>query len=580
MGRVFKAVEEMDLREGSNEDYLHADVKAPRMAGMLIRIFAWLMETRIIGPIAMYILKKGNLLHELFTYGHYKEPPMYFPKYPDEEINEQEVVCINPVSSPLERVNQALSCLPRHSLDDQISDTVPFFRRWTIRDFSKAYASGRITPMMVAEHFLSAVEDSSKPYSQMSIFINYNSKDILKQAAESTSRYERGEPLSILDGVPIAVKDEIDCLPYPTTGGTKWLHKFRKATDDATCVKLLRACGAMLVGKTNMHELGMGTSGINPHYGATRNPYNNQRISGGSSSGSAAAVSAGLCPAALGVDGGGSVRMPASLCGVVGLKPTFGRISHFGVLPLNWTVGMVGVLAATVEDALIVYTAICGHLPSDQLVSLPPQVNLPLLQTNNSVGDLKLAKYTKWFNDCDDNIRSTCHHALDLLAGNYGCKILEVTLPEIEEMRLAHYVTIGSECNTSIGSSFEKLGLASSGWDARFAFRVYRSFSSKEFLNAQRLRVTAYPIQQDALKYGELDYINGAALMRYQVAGNFLGLPVITVPVGYDKLGMPIGLQFIGRPWSEATLLRLAFATEVLLSQNYKMPKTFYNILD
>lgn len=145
MGRVFKPVEEVDLGEGSSENYLHADVKAPRMTGMLIRMFGWLMETRIIGPIAMYILKRGNLLHELFTYGHYKEPPMYFPKYPDEEINEQDVVCITPVSSPVERVNQALSCLPQHFLNDQTSSTVPFFRRWTIRDFSKAYASGSIT---------------------------------------------------------------------------------------------------------------------------------------------------------------------------------------------------------------------------------------------------------------------------------------------------------------------------------------------------------------------------------------------------------------------------------------------------
>ncbi|CAI8606942.1 unnamed protein product [Vicia faba] len=161
------------------------------------------------------------------------------------------------------------------------------------------------------------------------------------------------EPISVLDGVLVAIKDEIDCLPYPTTGGTKWLHKQRPCLNDACCVKRLRLCGAILVGKTNMHELGAGTSGINPHYGASRNPYDVNRIAGGSSSGSASVVSAGLCPIALGVDGGGSVRMPAALCGVVGLKPTFGRIPHDGVLPLNWTVGMVGILAGTIEDSLI-----------------------------------------------------------------------------------------------------------------------------------------------------------------------------------------------------------------------------------
>ncbi|CAI8599160.1 unnamed protein product [Vicia faba] len=178
------------------------------------------------------------------------------------------------------------------------------------------------------------------------------------------------EPISVLDGVLVAIKDEIDCLPYPTTGGTKWLHKQRPCLNDACCVKRLRLCGAILVGKTNMHELGAGTSGINPHYGASRNPYDVNRIAGGSSSGSASLVSAGLCPFALGVDGGGSVRMPAALCGVVGLKPTFGRIPHDGVLPLNWTVGMVGILAGTVEDSLIALVIVLTVPSSEVFYSL------------------------------------------------------------------------------------------------------------------------------------------------------------------------------------------------------------------
>jgi Asp-tRNA(Asn)/Glu-tRNA(Gln) amidotransferase A subunit family amidase len=162
-----------------------------------------------------------------------------------------------------------------------------------------------------------------------------------------------GTPLSAMDGILVAVKDEIDCLPYPTTGGTRWLGRARACAADAAVVAQLRACGAVLAGKTNMHELGAGTSGINPHHGSTRNPHNPGRVSGGSSSGSAAAVCAGLCPVALGVDGGGSVRMPAALCGVVGFKPTAGRLSNAGVLPLNWTVGMPGILAGTVEDAAV-----------------------------------------------------------------------------------------------------------------------------------------------------------------------------------------------------------------------------------
>ncbi|XVE83421.1 hypothetical protein DITRI_Ditri16bG0087500 [Diplodiscus trichospermus] len=474
-------------------------------------------------------------------------------------------------------------------------------------DYSRAYSSGKITPRMVAEQFIDAVLESSSPPLPMSFFINYDEKDILRQATESTLRYERGYPISALDGVPIAIKDEIDCLPYPTTGGTKWLHKVRPCTGDACIIMRLRSCGAIIVGKTNMHELGAGASGINPHYGTVRNPYDPHKIAGGSSSASAAVVSAGLCPVALGVDGGGSVRMPASLCGIVGFKPTFGCIPHSGVLPLNWTVGMVGMLAGTLEDAFIVYAAISGQLPSHERTPLPlstssPKMHFPLLNSN-PISNIKLAKYGEWFNYCNDEVRVCCSDALDLLCEHYKWKTVEVTIPDIEAMILAHYVTVGSECSTSLSSYLENLDFAELGADVRVALRVCGSFHSKEYLKAQKMRnrqmqiynnifamadiivtpttgVTAYLISDDALKTGEVDSINGAALIRYQIAGNFLGLPAVTVPVGYDKAGMPIGLQFIGKPWSEATLMHIAFAMQALCISDYRKPKVFYNILD
>ncbi|KAF8411766.1 hypothetical protein HHK36_004324 [Tetracentron sinense] len=291
-----------------------------------------------------------------------------------------------------------------------------------------------------------------------------------------------------------------------------------------------------------------------------------------------------------------------------------GKYSLF-VLPLNWTVGMVGILAATVEDAFTVYSAISGHLPSYQPATLLPKLYFPLLKSTNSISNVKLAKYGEWFNDCSDDIKSCCSQALDKLHEHYGwevlsfnyfsfviCKTVEVTIPEIEVMRLAHYLTIGSECSTAISSHLEKLNMAEFGWDARVALCVYGAFNSKEYLNAQRIRnrqmqfykdilsradvivtpttgVTAYSIMDDSLKSGELDYINGAALVRYQIAGNFLGLPAVTVPVGYDKLGMPIGLQFIGRPWSEPTLIHIAFAMQALCISSYRKPEIFYDLL-
>ncbi|KAJ0612075.1 putative fatty acid amide hydrolase [Helianthus annuus] len=272
------------------------------------------------------------------------------------DFEEEDVKSLCPCLSPAEQVQHAIDCL--QSSDSTLQDSHLSFHRWKIMDYSRAYSSQQITPLVVAERLISVVVQSSEPGMDMSFFISYDARDILRQATESTLRYQRGEPLSVLDGVPIAVKDEIDCMPYPTTGGSKWLHKVRPCKEDACCVERLRSCGTILVGKTNMHELGAGTSGINPHYygyrnnsktlgintctliliscccfdqrRTSRNPYNPKRISGGSSSGSAAVVCAGLCPVALGVDGGGSVRMPAALCGVVGFKPSYGLIPHSG----------------------------------------------------------------------------------------------------------------------------------------------------------------------------------------------------------------------------------------------------------
>uniref|UniRef100_A0A0E0MK51 Amidase domain-containing protein n=1 Tax=Oryza punctata TaxID=4537 RepID=A0A0E0MK51_ORYPU len=560
--KVYKPAAEVNLGPDSDEFYISPNVKAPRVAGLLVKIFVWILEMPIIGPMVLYILKKDNLINKLVQDAEIPEPPLFTATHSWEDNPEQNVCLTKPDMSPPERVQEAVGCLPA-SLESTLAGSPPSsLKRWTIRDFNRAYSSGEVTPVQVAKRFLAAVKECSGPGLNMAFFISYSPEEIIRQAEESTLRYQKGTPLSAMDGILVAVKDEIDC-------GTRWLGRARACAADAAVVAQLRACGAVLAGKTNMHELGAGTSGINPHHGSTRNPYNPGRVSGGSSSGSAAAVCAGLCPVALGVDGGGSVRMPAALCGVVGFKPTAGRLSNAGVLPLNWTVGMPGILAGTVEDAAVAYSAIVDQ---SQPSYLRPELNLPLLKSSLSIKNIKLAKYAKWFNDSSEDIISCCDKALQTLHAQYGWETLDVTIPEIEEMRLAHYVTIGSECTASLAKYLDKLRRSEIGWDVRVALGVYGSFSSRAYLNSQRLRnrqmyfhneifktadvivspmtgVTAYKLQDDALKSGELDYINGAALVRYSIAGNFLGLPAITVMVGYDKAGLPIGLQFIGRPW-------------------------------
>ncbi|KAF0701479.1 hypothetical protein As57867_008011, partial [Aphanomyces stellatus] len=215
------------------------------------------------------------------------------------------------------------------------------------------------TPLQVISAVLEAIEASNQRTPPLLAIIKCNKEVILQEAHASTERYARGAPIGVLDGVPIAVKDELDVIGYATSAGTSFFDELNGiATADASPVARLRAEGAIIVGKTNMHEVGLGTFGINTHFGTPRNPYNDQHMTGGSSSGSAAAVAAGLVPLAIGCDGGGSIRIPAGLCGVVGLKATYMRIPfHFQAGP---SMANVGPLAATVQDAALAYAIMAG----------------------------------------------------------------------------------------------------------------------------------------------------------------------------------------------------------------------------
>ncbi|KAG2560450.1 hypothetical protein PVAP13_8KG062400 [Panicum virgatum] len=508
--KVYKPAAEVDLGPGSDEHYISPNVRAPRVAGLLVKLLAWVLETPVLGWIVLTVLKRDNLVYKLVSDAEIPEPPLFTATHTWRDIPEKNVRRTKPGSSPAERVQEAVSCLPAR-LPAPGGGPASGFRRWTVRDFHRAYSSGQTTPAMVARRFLTAVKECSDL--KMAVFISCDAADVMRQAEDSTRRYQQGAPLSAMDGVLVAVKDELDCLPYPTTG---------------------------------------------------------------------------------------SVRMPAALCGVVGFKPTAGRLSNAGLLPLNWTVGMPGILAATVEDALIAYAAIVDQSKPSPL---QPELNLPLLTCTRSISNIKLAKYAKWFDDSSEDIRNLCGKALQMLKAQYGWETVEVTVPEIEEMRLAHYVTMGSECTASLAKYLDNMSRSEIGWDVRIGLSAYRSFSSRDYLNAQRLRcrqmyfherifeaadaivtpmtgVTAYPLQDDALSTGELDYINGAALVRYSIAGNFLGLPAITVPVGHDGGGLPVGLQLVGRPWSEATLLHLAHAVqEACWEHRREPPKVHFDLL-
>uniref|UniRef100_A0A7N2MXI0 Amidase domain-containing protein n=2 Tax=Quercus lobata TaxID=97700 RepID=A0A7N2MXI0_QUELO len=601
--RVMVPAEDVDL---STVKYEPETIQAPHLTGSVFKLFVRIVESRVLGSLIVSHLKRQNKMVEMLRNTVIPEAPMFKPEFPPQEP-EHGVVVLKEYGKPEDRVESALKCLPHYDPASRGNvEPASSFRYWKIRDYAHAYRSGLVTPSMVAEYIIPVIKEFSSKKPPTPLLISFDAEEVRKQAAASTQRFEEGKPLSILDGIFMAIKDDIDCFPHPSKGASTWMHEFRSVNKDSVSVSKLRSCGVIFLGKANMHEFGMGTTGNNPNYGTTRNPHAPERYTGGSSSGPAAIVASGLCSAALGTDGGGSIRIPSSLCGVVGLKSTYGRTDMKGSLCGKGTVEIIGPIATTVEDVMLVYAAILGSSPADRISLKPSEPCLPILSSNdslNALGSLRLGKYTAWFNDVNStDISDKCEDILDLLSKTHGCEMVEIVIPELNEMRTAHLVSIGSEMLSSVNPYCEEGKGVRFNYDTRTSMALFRSFTATDYVAAQCFRrrlmyhhmeifkkvdvivtpttgMTAPIIPPSALQLGETDMQVTGDLMRFIIAANLLGLPAISVPVGYDKQGLPIGLQLIGRPWGEASLLRVAFAIEELCAKSRKKPATFYDVL-
>ncbi len=453
-------------------------------------------------------------------------------------------------------------------------------RTCKIASLTHAYAKGEVSPTEVATRFLDSQSADKLRHSPVNAFIAISEMDLMTQAEASELRWKKGRPLSPLDGVPVAIKDEMDVIAYPTTLGTSTRSE-SSATEDATLVARLRDAGALIVGKANMHEIGINPTGYNKHHGAVRNPHNLSRDTGGSSSGSAASVAAGFTPISIGADGGGSIRIPAALCGVVGMKATFGRISEHGVPPLCWSVGHVGPLGADVESTELAYDMIAGEDSNDQLSINKPEVEKGHRYTIN-MSHLRVGIYKEWFNDCDTKVRKANERLLSFFH-DAGASIVEIEIPYLNEMRVAHAITILSEMATAMEDNPDQISHLSHG--ARLALSLSHETSARDYVKAARIRAMTHEHFQELYKnvdvivtpstalcakdtrerdtkigWADLSYVT--ELMRYVVPGNFLGLPAISVPIGLNEDDMPIGMQLMGAHWQEKMLFALAREVE------------------
>ncbi|XP_053145952.1 uncharacterized protein LOC128342566 isoform X2 [Hemicordylus capensis] len=473
------------------------------------------------------------------------------------------------------------------------------FRFKGIPDYLNCYRSGKVTPLQVAENIIAAL-DAEKSNPRLRAIVQSSREEIIKMAKASTDRYRNRKPLSLLDGIPVCLKEEIKVVPYHHRSGTQYLDT-KPETEDATVTRKLREAGAVIIGVSNMHELGTGTTGCNPnrYHGTARNPYNPQHFTGGSSSGSAAAVASGLCPLAIGTDGGGSVRIPASFCGIVGLKGTFGRISCSGCHPLSYSTVSLGPLCTSVTDAAIAYSILAGPDTLYPYGLSQPELFLSEVLTPDLKG-LKLGIDWTFFKACDVEIESVCRKAVKFLEA-FGASVVNVSLPEMEEVRAAHVICILGEMRDFLqpdfNNHFQEMNL-----ETRLNLALASQFTALDYIKANRQRSrtmaflqnmfksvdcfltpgTACPaprIQASDLQTGCSDVQTTLRTMRYMQLANLTGIPALVVPVGYTGSGLPISLQIMAKWWDEALLLQIGLKLEQFLDKTAK-PAIYYDILE
>jgi aspartyl-tRNA(Asn)/glutamyl-tRNA(Gln) amidotransferase subunit A len=409
-------------------------------------------------------------------------------------------------------------------------------------------------------------------------FITVREEDALAEARALETQLHRGRPRGALYGVPVAVKDNIDTAGVRTTAASD-VFRDRVPTEDAEVVRRLKDAGAILLGKTNLHELAYGGNADTTRFGTMRNPWNSEHVTGGSSGGSGAAVAADLCYAALGTDTAGSVRIPASHCGIVGLKPTFGLVSTRGLLRLSWTLDHIGPMCKTVEDAALMLGVIAGYDSADPAsASRAPVDYARSSRARTSVLRLGIPR-ASFYDGLDSEVEAAVATALDVL-GRLTASKRDVELPEaISGARLwgpeayALYRRWIDEAPErffpSTRSSLERYRDADTVdyVEARHALDVQRRQMERVFFDVDLLVTPVMRVPPPAIADG-----GGSGATANTAAIDVFGLPAISVPCGFTRSGLPIGVQIVGAPFAEGQVLAAAHAYEQATNWHTKKP--------
>lgn len=423
---------------------------------------------------------------------------------------------------------------------------------------------------------------------RLNSYITFVPDQALAAAREADAALRRGDDRGPLHGIPVSVKDHIATAGIPTSAGARF-RLTNVPDEDAAVVRRLKSAGAVVMGKANMNKFAGGESGDNPDFGRIRTPWNTEFSAGGSSGGSGAMVSAGLVPLSIGSDNGGSIRIPAAVCGVVGLKPTFGRVSLDGVFPRAYTFDHVGPITRTVEDAAIVLQAIAGHDPDSEstIRRAVPDYRAALAAP---LAGVRIGIDGEYSRVAMPAVLDRVTNALAVLE-QLGASTREVRIPPFTEFDAVSYA-MGPEFSVSLGGIWRdhptEFSAEDTAWNAAGEMvpavdyirgQQRRRVLARQYASATReidvLACPTYPF--DRRPFGAWPELAGRAAtfgdaLRYTIPFDILGLPAISVPCGFSDDGFPIGLQLVGRAFEDGMILRVAHRYEQATEWHHRRP--------
>lgn len=437
---------------------------------------------------------------------------------------------------------------------------------FTMEDVGNGLRRKEISPVELVEESLRTIHTLNP---QFNAFITVIEEEARLQAKELEIELASGFVRGPLHGVPIAIKDNLQTKGILTTAGSKIFDRW-VPNEDASVVKQLKQAGAIIIGKANLHEFAMGATNENPHYGNARNPWDVDRIPGGSSGGSAVAVTSGMAFGAIGTDTAGSIRLPAAMCGIVGIKPTYGTVSSHGCVPFSWSLDHVGPMAKTVRDCAILLESIKGF--DQTVVRREDSVHFASL---DSLKGLRIGVMEKYLMESlDIEVQELMQKAIQQLS-QLGAEIVPIELEWLDEGLNALRVIAQSEGLAFHQPILEKYS-QEYGEDVQFRFQYGKTVSAAQYLNAQRIRKSFVQKTLETMKRVDVligptnskapymigtvppkEAINNMFTLGKTPLANILGFPALTVPCGFIQNKWPVGLQIIGKPYSEQLLFQI-----------------------